>query len=89
MNTTYSFERQVSVQHFIQRSLQMFCKFCQMNIKGTPCQTQSAANQCANNRGREPDYDDDDYRITQFVCHENSVSVELPTLLKDETSSEK
>lgn len=47
----------------------MYCQYCQQNINGTPCQSQSSANNCANTRGREPDYDDDDYRINQFCAN--------------------
>lgn len=28
----------------------MLCKFCQENVRGTPCQTASQASKCVNNR---------------------------------------
>lgn len=45
----------------------MLCRFCQVDIRGgTGCQTQSQANKCPNNRGRETG-DWDDY-ITRDFC---------------------
>lgn len=35
----------------------MICKFCQENIRGTPCQFQSQANKCVN--FRDNDWPDD------------------------------
>ena len=37
----------------------MLCTYCQAQVRGTGCQSQSQANQCANNRERESeDWDD-------------------------------
>lgn len=37
----------------------MLCTYCQVQVRGTGCQSQSQANQCANNRERESeDWDD-------------------------------
>lgn len=41
----------------------MLCKFCQENVKGTPCQTASQSNKCVNNR--DNDWPDDDYITAQ------------------------
>lgn len=35
----------------------MLCKFCQENVRGTPCQTTTQANRCPNNR--DQDWGDD------------------------------
>lgn len=35
----------------------MLCRFCQENVRGTPCQTASQASKCVNNR--EDDWPDD------------------------------
>lgn len=37
----------------------MLCKFCQENVRGTPCQSASQASRCPNNR--DNDWPDDDY----------------------------
>jgi hypothetical protein len=36
----------------------MLCKFCQENVRGTPCQSASQASKCPNNR--DNDWPDDD-----------------------------
>lgn len=43
----------------------MLCSFCQVNVRSGGCQSQSQANRCPNNRGRETDDWDD--RITQIA----------------------
>jgi hypothetical protein len=36
----------------------MLCKFCQEDVRGTPCQASSQAARCSNNR--DDDWPDDD-----------------------------
>ena len=41
----------------------MLCKFCQENVRGTPCQTASQSAKCVNNRDNDwPDDDRYDYK---------------------------
>lgn len=39
----------------------MLCKFCQENVRGTPCQSSSQASKCVNNR-------DDDWPDDRMQC---------------------
>jgi hypothetical protein len=39
----------------------MLCRFCQENVRGTPCQTASQASKCVNNR-------DDDWPDDRMEC---------------------
>lgn len=45
----------------------MICKFCQENIRGTPCQFQSQANKCVN--FRDNDWPDD-HIMCENDCNE-------------------
>ena len=43
----------------------MLCKFCQENVRGTPCQSASQASKCVNNR-------DDDWPDDRVQCQSES-----------------
>lgn len=42
----------------------MLCKFCQENVRGTPCQSQSQANKCVN-------YRDNDWPDDHVACEKD------------------
>lgn len=44
----------------------MLCKFCQENVRGTPCQSASQSAKCVNNR--DNDWPDDDRNQCQAEC---------------------
>lgn len=44
----------------------MLCKFCQENVRGTPCQSASQSAKCPNNR--DNDWPDDDYATITISC---------------------
>lgn len=48
----------------------MLCKFCQENVRGTPCQSASQSAKCPNNR--DNDWPDDDYAITNISVENES-----------------
>lgn len=50
----------------------MLCKFCQENVRGTPCQTSSQSLKCVNNR--DNDWPDDDRQECQSECKEQCKS---------------